>query len=330
MKRICFIVDSIFTIGGVQRVTAVIAKELAKVYDVTILSFDHADKKDTTLYGLNEANITYRFISYPRVGYLKNKICKTFSAIYLKTQPQSKWCSDLYAKSSYPSELRNTLLEELKQGNYDVIIGVHAPLAARLATLKKDLPEAKLIGWLHNSFEALFGEDSHYYIGPKRRRHYIYQFRKLDKVVVLCQDDANRFHQYDKAFLPIVIYNPLTLIPGNPSIGNSKRFLTIGRFTPLHKGIDLLIEAFHLFSQKNSDWKLDIVGEGREEKKYRSLISNYHMEDRITIHPFTNHIQDFYSNKFKMGRNAIGFSRSHVSWIARSHIRFTYLQRNTW
>ena len=296
MRRICFIVDSIFTIGGVQRVTAVIAKELAKVYDVTILSFDHADKKDTTLYGLNEANIAYRFISYPKVCYLKKKLCKAFSGIYLKTQPQSRWCSDLYAKSSYPSELRKTLLEELKQGNYDVIIGVHAPLAARLATLREQIPNAKLIGWLHNSYEALFGEDSHYYIGPKRRRHYIYQFRKLDKVVVLCQDDANRFHQYDKAFLPIVIYNPLTLIPGNPSIGNSKRFLTIGRFTPLHKGIDLLIEAFHLFSQKNSDWKLDIVGEGREEKKYRSLIKNYHLEDRITIHPFTNHIQEYYSN----------------------------------
>ena len=296
MKRICFIVDSIFTIGGVQRVTAVIAKELAKEYYVTILTFDQADKKDTTLYDLNEANITYRFISYPKVGYLKNKICKTFSAIYLKTQPQSKWCSDLYAKSSYPSELRNTLLEELKQGNYDITIGVHAPLAARLATLKKYFPEAKLIGWLHNSYEALFGENSHYHIGPKRLRHYVYQFRKLDKVVVLCQDDANRFHHYDKAFFPAVIYNPLTLIPGDPSIGNSKRFLTIGRFTPLHKGIDLLIKAFHLFAQKNSDWMLDIVGEGREEKKYRSLISNYHMEDRITIHPFTNHIQDFYSN----------------------------------
>ena len=113
---------------------------------------------------------------------------------------------------------------------------------------------------------------------------------------MLCQDDANRFHHYDKAFFPAVIYNPLTLIPGDSSIGNSKRFLTIGRFTPLHKGIDLLIKAFHLFAQKNSDWMLDIVGEGREEKKYRSLISNYHMEDRITIHPFTNHIQDFYSN----------------------------------
>ena len=58
----------------------------------------------------------------------------------------------------------------------------------------------------------------------------------------------------------------------------------------------MLIEAFHLFSQKNSDWSLDIVGEGPEEKKYRSLISKYHLEDRITIHPFTNYIQDFYSN----------------------------------
>lgn len=295
MKKIIFVVDSIFTIGGVQRVTAVIAKELAKEYDVTILTFDHAEKKDTTLYGLNEADITYRFIKYPKVGNLKNKLCKVYSGIYLKLQLQSKWSSNLYARSSFPSELRNTLADELRQEDYDVIIGVHAPLAARLATLRKQLPNTKLIGWLHNSYEALFGEDSHYYIGPKRRRHYIYQIKKLDKVVVLCQDDANRLHQYDKAFMPTVIYNPLTLRPGYPSTGNSKRFLTIGRFTPLHKGIDLLIEAFHLFSQKNSEWSLDIIGEGSEEKKYKSLISKYHLENRITVHPFTNQIQDYYS-----------------------------------
>ena len=294
--KICFIVDSIFTIGGVQRVTAVIAKELAKEYDVTILTFDKAEKKDTTMYGLNEANITYRFIQYPKVGELKNKLCKAYSGIYLKLQPQSKWSSNLYARSSFPSELRQILLAELKREEFDIIIGVHAPLAARLATLKKDLPKAKLIGWLHNSYEALFGDNSHYYIGAKRRRHYIYQFRKLNDVVVLCQDDANRFHQYDHHFLPTVIYNPLTLKSGIPSQGNSKRFLTVGRFTPLHKGIDLLIEAFHMFAQKNHDWILDIVGEGKEEPKYRALISKYELEDRITIHPFTNQIQNYYSN----------------------------------
>ena len=295
MKRICFVVDSIFSIGGVQRVTAVIAKELAQDYDVSIITFDKLYQIDKSLYNLNEANINYRFVSYPKVGKIKRYICKAYSGLYLKVQPKCKWCSDLYAHSSYPSELRKVLLAELKQGQYDVIFGVHAPLAARLATLKKHLPRTKCIGWLHNSFEALFGEKSHYYIGAKRRRHYIYQFRKLDDVVVLCKDDANSFTAYDRKFAPTVIYNPLTLKQGTPSNGTSKRFLTIGRFTPLHKGIDLLIEAFNLFAQKNKEWKLDIVGEGTEEKTFRKLIAKYQLEDKITIHPFTNHIQEYYS-----------------------------------
>ena len=68
MKRICFVVDSIFSIGGVQRVTAVIAKELAKDYDVSIVTFDKPELQDTTLYNLKEASITYRFVSYPRIS----------------------------------------------------------------------------------------------------------------------------------------------------------------------------------------------------------------------------------------------------------------------
>ena len=295
MKRVCFVVDSIFSIGGVQRVTAVIAKELAKEYNVTIATFDKPEQLNTELYNLYETNINYRFISYPNAGYLKKKICKAYSFFYLKVQPKSKWSSDLYAHSSYPSELRNALSTELKQDGYDVIIGVHAPLAARLATLKRDFPNTKLIGWLHNSYEALFGEDS-LYIGAKRCRHYIYQFRKLNDVVVLCKDDANRYTTFDNKFTPTVIYNPLTLKQGTPSNGTSKRFLTIGRFTPLHKGIDLLIEAFNLFSQKNQEWNLDIVGEGTEESSFRKLISQYKLEDRVTIHPFTNSIEEYYAN----------------------------------
>lgn len=295
MKRICFVVDSIFSIGGVQRVTAVIAKGLAKDYEVTIVTFDNPISKDISLYGLDEADIKYRFFSYPRIRFFKKWFCKLYSGIYLKLQPQGKWWSDLYARSSFPSELRNALATELQKGQYVTIIGVHAPLAARLATLKPMLQNTRLIGWLHNSFEALF-ENTSYYIGAERKRHYLYQFRILNQTIVLCQDDANKFHQYDHAFMPTVIYNPLTLQPGNLSTGNTKKFLTIGRFTPLHKGIDLLIEAFHLFTQKNEEWNLDIVGEGAEENYYRTLINKYHLEDKITIHPFTNNIQDYYSN----------------------------------
>ena len=72
--------------------------------------------------------------------------------------------------------------------------------------------------------------------------------------------------------------------------------MAVGRFSRLHKGFDLLIEAFHLFAQKNSDWQLDIVGEGPEENLYRQKIAEYHLESRIHLHPFTNEIQRYYSN----------------------------------
>ncbi len=295
MKKICFLTDSLFTFGGVQRVTAVIAKELAKTYDVTIVSFDNPNNMDTSLYDLNDTNINYRFFAYPYVVSFYDKICKTYSYLYQRLRLQSKWSSDIYAYSSFPTPLRKALTKKLRIGQYDIIIGVHAPLAGRLATMKRNLPDVKCLGWIHNSFEALFGERG-VYIGAIKKRHYIYQFRKLDQTIVLCEHDAETYHQYDRAFKPTVIYNPLTLEPGVPSTGTSKSFLAVGRFSHQHKGFDLLIEAFYLFSQKNKEWTLDIVGEGVEEKLYRSLIKKYNLEDRVTIHPFTNHIQDYYSN----------------------------------
>ena len=79
MKKICFLIDSIFSIGGVQRVTAVIAKELAKEYDVTIVTLDKPEQEDTFIYGLQEANIHYRFFEYPTSAIWFAVILKPFS-----------------------------------------------------------------------------------------------------------------------------------------------------------------------------------------------------------------------------------------------------------
>lgn len=291
MKRICFLIDSIFSFGGVQRVTAVIAKELAKDNDVTIVTLDDSKTMDTTIYNLNEADIKYRFFSFPQVNKFKKLCCKAYSAFYRKLLPQNRFTSNWYSHSSFPSELRNALSIELSKGNYDVIIGDHAPLAVRLASCKPQLGNSKLIGWIHNSYEALFGEKS-LYIGPELKKHYEYQLETLDATVVLCKYDAQQYH-----FPTKVIYNPLTLIPGERSKGTSKKFLAVGRFSRLHKGFDLLIEAFHIFAEKeqSKEWTLDIVGEGVEEPLYRQLIQKYNLKDRITIHPFTNYIQQYYS-----------------------------------
>ena len=289
-KKICFLMDSIFSIGGVQRVTAVIAKELAKEHDVTIVTFDKPEQKDTTLYGLEEADIHYRFFDYPTTPKWKKYCCKAYSFLYRKWLPQIRLTSNLYSHSSFPFDKRKALAKELQSGSYNVIIGVHAPLAVRLAACRKQLGNTKLIGWIHNSYEALFGEKS-LYIGPELKKHYEYQLETLDATVVLCQFDAQQYH-----FPTKVIYNPLTLTPGERAKGHSKKFLAVGRFSHLHKGFDLLIEAFRIFAERNYEWTLDIVGEGPEEPMYRQLIQKYKLEDRISIHPFTNEIKQYYSD----------------------------------
>lgn len=289
MKRICFLIDSIFSYGGVQRVTAVIAKELAKDCDVTIVSLDTPKDENTSLYDLNKVNIHYRYFSYPETPKWKGFFCKVYSGLFRKVLPQNRLTSDWYNHSSFPSEKRDALAKELKDGAYDTIIGVHAPLSVRLAACKSQLGDTKLIGWIHNSYEALFGTGS-LYIGPELRKHYEYQLQKLDKTVVLCQDDAHKYH-----FPTEIIYNPLTLEPGKPSQGDSKRFLAVGRFSHRHKGFDLLIEAFNIFAKDNKEWVLDIVGEGVEEPLYRKMIADYQLEERIKLHPFTNNIQEYYS-----------------------------------
>lgn len=289
MKKVCFLVDSIFSFGGVQRVTAVIAKALSSDYDVTIVTLDAPSAQDTRLYGLHECPLHYRFFHYPETPRLKRNCCKAYSYLFRKVLPQTRLTSDGYSHSSFPSEKRDALAEELAAGGYDAVIGVHAPLAVRLAACRSRLKGMRLIGWVHNSYEALFGSGS-LYIGPELRRHYEWQLEKLDATVVLCHDDARKYH-----FPTQVIYNPLTLVPGAPSPGTSRKFLAVGRFSHRHKGFDLLIEAFRLFAEHDKEWTLHLVGEGVEEPLYRELIARYGLHNRIFIHPFTNHIQTYYT-----------------------------------
>ena len=294
MKKLCFLVDSIFTIGGVQRVTAVIAGALSKDYDVTIATFDNPEKKDLSMYQLGDYHLHYLFISYPNISPIKNKLCKAYSYLYRKIFPKCGLTSDLYAHSSFPRERKNALIKVLQEGKYDAVIGIHAFLAIRLATIKKELGSTKTIGWIHNSFDALLRDGSPY-LGTELKYHYGRQLQKLDNVVVLYQQDAEMYQQAF-GFRPTSIYNPLTLKPGPRSDGQQKKFLAVGRFSPKHKGFDLLIKAFAIFAQRNVEWQLDILGDGPEKNKLAQMIVEEGLEGRIRLHPFTNGIQAYYSS----------------------------------
>ena len=145
MKKLCFLVDSIFSIGGVQRVTAVIASALSKDYDVTIVTFDEPGQKDLTIYQLQAYPIGYRFVKYPHISPTKDRLCKVYSYLYRKVLPQCKVTSDLYAHSSFPKERREALTHILQEGQYDVVIAVHSFLAIRLASIRQKSSDGFII-----------------------------------------------------------------------------------------------------------------------------------------------------------------------------------------
>lgn len=291
MKKVCFLCDSVLSIGGVQRVLAVIAIALSKEYDVTIISLQDDEKSDMSLYDLDKSNVKIKFFHPIFPNGLYNKWHLIGSGIYKEILPKNKLTSEFYAHTSFPRSLRKQFINKLNSQQFDTIIGVHGGLSMKLATIRHKLNARKVIGWMHNSYEAFFEKSPAYYEGLAS--HFRFQMRKLDDFIVLCHADAKRYAEEMK-LKPIVIYNPLTIATGRECNPFCKRFLSVGRMTPLHKGFDILIEAFALFAQEDQEWQLDIVGEGEEEEKLKQLVTEKKLEQRIHFHKFTHHIQDYY------------------------------------
>lgn len=290
--KICFYCDSIFTFGGVQRVLAVLAKSLSKNHDITILTLDDPSLYDVTMYGLDSVNIHYINLQYSKIPIYENIPCKAYSLLYKTILPQNKLFTRWYGYSSFSHTKRSLLIKTLNKGQYDIVVGVHIFLAFHLASIKNSI-HAKTIGWMHSSYDAFFNIKTPY-IG-KQKKQFAYEMPKLNNIVVLTERDKKLYKEKVNIDAK-VIYNPLTIIPRGKGSPSFKKFLAVGRFAHSTKGFDILIEAFALFAQKNTDWTLDIVGEGPEEDMLRSLINKNNLEKRVTIYPFTKDIEKHYSS----------------------------------
>ena len=288
--KILFYADTVFGFGGVQRVLAVIAKALSDEHDVTILSTD--TDVNLSMYGYKQSNVKFDYITYQGKIDLEFYLCKTISFLYKKVLPHSSATSKLYSYSFFRPSYKKQLIAKINGGGYDVVIGVHAFLSLHLAAVRNHLNVKNVTAWMHNSYNALFDKDNPYLPGLKS--FFANEMRGLEGIVVLSKSDERLFRE-NLGLESVTIYNPLTLTPRGRASVEYKKFLAIGRFSPKHKGFDLLIKAFAKFSQTNNDWMLEIVGEGDEENIYRQLIAEHHLEQRVKICPFTNDIQRHYA-----------------------------------
>ena len=288
--KILFYADTVFGFGGVQRVLAVIAKALSDDNDVTILSTD--TDENLSMYGYDQSRISFDYIAYNGKKNFEYFICKTISYLYKRVLPKNKFTARLYSYSFFRPSYKKQLVSKINGGCYDTVVGVHAFLSLHLASIRNRLNVNNVTAWMHNSYNALFDKENPYLPGLKS--FFAVEMRRLDGIVVLSKSDERLFRS-NLGLESVTINNPLTLTPSGRASVEYKKFLAIGRFSPKHKGFDLLIKAFAKFADTNNDWTLEIVGEGDEEIIYRQLIAEHRLEQRVKICPFTNDIQRHYA-----------------------------------
>ena len=90
MIKICFYCDSIFSVGGVQRILAVIAGAISAKHEVTILTLDKPEQEDLNMYELGQRNIRFRYISLPPLSENGNICPAKHTVIYTKKESYHK------------------------------------------------------------------------------------------------------------------------------------------------------------------------------------------------------------------------------------------------
>ena len=290
--KICFFTDTIFTLGGIQRVVSVLASELCKEYEVDIVC-THDKKIDRSLYKLDDKVNVIINPNLFKKSLIKRIIHKPFKVLNEKTgllnkSKYEKVLYELYISSNNKKNLKKFL--DKKQ--YDIVVGVAGYYSMLLGSISDEI-ESKTIGWQHNSYNA--------YLNTPYRYHWMQDelfmkyICKLDKYVVLTDCDKKEL-KAKLGIKSIRIYNPLSFKSEKKSTLINKNILYVGRLVEVQKGLDLLIESFEKVHNKAPDWNLIIVGDGEDKERIQDKINKKNLSNFIKIHPFSDDVKKYYLN----------------------------------
>ena len=271
--RIAIFTYSIFTVGGEQRVVSLIANKLSEKHNVTIFTMDK-ENSGKPWYALNEMiNIEYYHPhNNDTVSFVLRAATHLTPTVVYDWFP--KWFERAYCPDKY-AEIMNALISD----EYDTVIATAWQLSIILGKVKKLYGRSfRAIAWEHNSYEAYF-EQKYFYL-YKNEKLFIDSVKYADEIVVLNDDYKNKYR--DRLGLSsTVIYNPKSFTSETISETKNKTILACSRMDDKQKGIDLLLDSFDKFCNKNSDWRLVIAGDGPALKKYRKQVETLNCGKRV-------------------------------------------------
>ena len=292
--KICIWMTKLFELGGTKRVVTLLSNELVKNHDVTIMIHQDPLTEDRNMYHMSK-DIKVDFIKLsdfvdkrktPAFGFrfVIKKLNKTLGMF-------NRSCFDQFLADAYfPRKTREKWVNYLNRQDYDIIIAT-ASLSLELAVLAPGL-KAKTIGWQHSCFDGyLYKPNALFRNQESLLKRYL---PRLDRYIVLSEYDK-RDYKEKLGISTEVRINPRSFVSKKKCDPSRKRFLMVGRFAYV-KGLDLVLDSFEEFCREDSEWQLDIVGDGELWDEIHALAAKKSLTDRVNFAGYTNEPEKYYLN----------------------------------
>ena len=201
------------------------------------------------------------------------------------------------------SLLRMLFNDYIKKGKIfslfkDAFLGLKLMLIDRKKVLKNYLKEDNSDVYIStrtmiNSLVSRYGYKKSYKIAWEHNHHHgnmRYATKVIDSVkgfnaFVLVSKDLKKFYEKKVSAKTIYIPNTIDTIPNQVSKLNNKRLISVGRLSK-EKGYMDLLKVFKLLSSYDSEYTLDIIGDGPEKDSLRDYIKMNKLSSKVKLHGF--------------------------------------------
>ena len=282
MKKILFCLQTMI-LGGVEKELISVLKKIHSDYDITLLLLY---QKDAEIIKDIPENVKIKIIGIDKDYYLG-------SALHIVKKRIKKGKFFEAATVAVKRVLRlgmtgsNIKINDIPSPDdiYDIAICYHIHSPIMLKYLAQNITATKKIAWIHNDF---------YTTGYAIQRLKLY-VNKYDEFIAVSQKVENEFrmlcpwyrggistaHNYlDVSEIKLLSKD---LIDDQEFLEQKNvKILTIGRFSK-QKGIDIAISVCAMLKKRNLKFHWYLIGYGKLENFYHSLIEKNDIEDCFTI-----------------------------------------------
>ena len=270
-RKLCFIMQDVFSLGGVQAVVSTITNYLVAHEACEITLIVPRERGSENPYDVsNQINIVPTCQIY-RPAFLLKNARRVYFKFLKKRLPHNmgKVLMRLTKAIEYPEQYIKDLGAFLEKNRFEAVVGVGADFALQVALVKKYY-SGKTVGWMHTTCDGYFYQNQSSAYGMYALACDV--FLNLDRIFVLTKTDKDIF---DARFGVncTVLHNALPALPCKRSAQDTKCLIWVGRLREYSKGTDYLVEIFKRIHGINPEWKLLIVGDGVDGERLRCQLA---------------------------------------------------------